>query len=690
MVPLLAGVVSSLVPSPGAAQTDDAVVPTFREVKSILKSQCFKCHSPEEKRAGLDLTTYGALLRGSTSGPVVVKGNPDESLLYLVVTHQEEPRMPPGSPKMPEDRLEAIREWIAAGLPETPSDVVSSPAPKSLAEKPETAYSGPKPSPTTTSSDAPHAHRSTPLTALASTPDGKLVAVSDQQRIVLLQVGSQELTPVAALPFPEGEIFTLRFSRDGRFLVAGGGKHAESGVAVLFEVATGQRLGVFGDEIDVVLAADLSPDGRWLALGGPQRLVKIYDTANGRLRQTLKRHTDWVLSISFSPEGLLMASSDRAGNTFVWEAESGAEVHSLRGHGSAVPTLHWWLRDDSLYTAGEDGQVILWDIHQGASIRSWAAHASGVLGLAVTTEGLVATSGRDGRVQVWKTGGEPLAAPIGPLDELPLQLVSVSEGRWLVGDWSGRVTLRGNDGRELAQVEPIRLAAETRSSGPPRIVSFEPETAEAGANSSAVAVRPVPATNGETSLTLSPSLPSRLSEEAQAAEQVLSQLLSRVRDQRLRLREAEAAAQAAEAEWQAAQARPRGSQTLNDTERVGRLAELLLQAVQDAEALNTSDSASALPSGSRDLQEVIVLTRLAAERAQRLATSPLDAVSQAEANVRAAQLRLDKARQNLEATLSRFKEANFVISGEESKADPEQSPRATNLLERETITSGEQ
>src|SRR5262249_2098156 len=157
------------------------------EVKSILKSQCFKCHSPEEKRANLDMTNYGSLMRGSTSGPVIVKGDPDESLLYLLVTHQEEPRMPPGSPKMPDDRLEVIRRWIAAGAPERPEDVppsvasATAPAPavavKSLTTKPV---------------------RPTSLTALAASRDGSLLAVSDQSRAVLFESDSQGWKPRAA------------------------------------------------------------------------------------------------------------------------------------------------------------------------------------------------------------------------------------------------------------------------------------------------------------------------------------------------------------------------------------------------------------------------------------------------------------------------------------------------------------
>jgi len=61
-----------------------------------------------------------------------------------------------------------------------------------------------------------------------------------------------------------------------------GGRPVESGRVVLFDVRSGNRLAEIGDEVDAVLAADLSPDQRSVALGGSGRVVKVYSTADGR------------------------------------------------------------------------------------------------------------------------------------------------------------------------------------------------------------------------------------------------------------------------------------------------------------------------------------------------------------------------------------------------------------------------
>ena len=64
-----------------------------------------------------------------------------------------------------------------------------------------------------------------------------------------------------------------------------------------------------GEEYDTVLAADISPDQTKIALGGPDRLVKIYSTATGELLHKMKKHTDWVTAVAFSPNGELLASA---------------------------------------------------------------------------------------------------------------------------------------------------------------------------------------------------------------------------------------------------------------------------------------------------------------------------------------------------------------------------------------------
>ena len=87
-------------------------------VQPILRQKCFSCHNQNKKSSGLDLTTYTNLMLGGSSGDVLEPGSPDDSYLFLLITHESEPFMPPKSPKMPDDEINHIRKWIEQGMPE--------------------------------------------------------------------------------------------------------------------------------------------------------------------------------------------------------------------------------------------------------------------------------------------------------------------------------------------------------------------------------------------------------------------------------------------------------------------------------------------------------------------------------------------------------------------------------------------
>src|SRR5689334_18278814 len=90
---------------------------TYQEhVRPIFNASCVSCHNPDKNKAGLDLTSYTSTMAGSSNGKVLQSGEPDSSMIYLLVTHQEEPHMPLKSNKLPDAQLEVIRKWIAGGL----------------------------------------------------------------------------------------------------------------------------------------------------------------------------------------------------------------------------------------------------------------------------------------------------------------------------------------------------------------------------------------------------------------------------------------------------------------------------------------------------------------------------------------------------------------------------------------------
>ena len=89
------------------------------DVRPVLQRHCGNCHNSDRKRADLDVTSYNTLMAGSSSGEVVQSGEPGDSTLYLLVSHQIEPFMPPKQPRIPDKSLAILKAWIEGGLLET-------------------------------------------------------------------------------------------------------------------------------------------------------------------------------------------------------------------------------------------------------------------------------------------------------------------------------------------------------------------------------------------------------------------------------------------------------------------------------------------------------------------------------------------------------------------------------------------
>ncbi|REJ90421.1 MAG: colicin uptake protein, partial [Planctomycetota bacterium] len=97
---------------PGFAEVDYA-----QQVKPILRDHCYACHGAINQESDLRLDTGAFVRAGGGSGPVVVPGNPDESLLLQLVTGEAGYRMPPEEQgkALSEKQVEILRRWIAEG-----------------------------------------------------------------------------------------------------------------------------------------------------------------------------------------------------------------------------------------------------------------------------------------------------------------------------------------------------------------------------------------------------------------------------------------------------------------------------------------------------------------------------------------------------------------------------------------------
>jgi Planctomycete cytochrome C/Anaphase-promoting complex subunit 4 WD40 domain len=400
------------------ARAEDAK-PTFdTNVKPILAKHCIKCHTGDRPRGELLLNSYAAVLQGGVSGKAVVSGKPGESPLYTMTAHLEEPKMPPNLPKIPQSELDTLKNWIETGLLEKSGDPTTLP-------RAATASDGLQPV-------VPLA-RPSAITALAATD--KIAAIPGQKQVLLYDLASAKF--LGGLPFSEGEVHVLRFSADGKALLAAGGIGGQSGAVIGFDTTNWKRTFTIAESIDAILAADLSADRTKVVFGGPSRLVKVASVADGKILHTFRKPTDWVLTTSFSPDGLLVAAGDRFGGVNLWETKSGKEFLTLRAHTKAVTAMAWRTDGEALATASEDGTVRIWNLHTGDEVTKWDAHPEGVLDLVWHGPHLT-TAGRDKLVKTWDATGKPVQQ-FGPSDDVVLRVAALPGNHVLSGDWSGRL-----------------------------------------------------------------------------------------------------------------------------------------------------------------------------------------------------------------------------------------------------------
>jgi hypothetical protein len=104
--------------NPSCSQRTDVAVATnipsfITDVRPILATRCFSCHGEgDDLQGGLDLRELSRILAGGVSGPAVVPGNLNGSLLFEMVALDE---MPPEDEKLTNAEKEVLARWLEGG-----------------------------------------------------------------------------------------------------------------------------------------------------------------------------------------------------------------------------------------------------------------------------------------------------------------------------------------------------------------------------------------------------------------------------------------------------------------------------------------------------------------------------------------------------------------------------------------------
>jgi hypothetical protein len=400
-------------------------------------------------------------MAGGSSGEVLVSGDLDSSRLYALTAHKEQPTMPPMQDKIVQAKIDLLKTWIEQGMPENSGSAIRKPMASAAAISVAAAGrpEGAPPMPSTVLKQTPlYTAKASSISALGAAPWSPLIAVGGQRQVALYHSMTGQLLGI--LPFPEGEPQSITFSRDGKLILIGGGRHSVDGFAVLCEISTGNRIAKVGDELDIVMAADISDDNRLIALAGPQKMVRVYDTLTGELKWEQKKHTDWIYAVRFSPDGLLLATADRAAGLMIWESATGKMYADLQAHKNEIRSLAWRPDSGAVVSASLDGTLKMWDMNESKLLKSWDAHPGGAAAIAIANDGVMVSTGKDRKVKIWDAAGNA-AGEMPALDEAGQEVAITVDSQHVVsGDWLGnvRVWLRADpkDEKRLA-ANPVTL-----------------------------------------------------------------------------------------------------------------------------------------------------------------------------------------------------------------------------------------
>jgi len=110
----VAMVPSRNVSAAGGAPTPGAQKFYKTQVTAIMQKNCVSCHGPTKVKGGLRLDTYAAILKGGQDGPILYKGDPDDSLLIQAVERSGDLMMPPKT-TLDQADVNTLVAWVKAG-----------------------------------------------------------------------------------------------------------------------------------------------------------------------------------------------------------------------------------------------------------------------------------------------------------------------------------------------------------------------------------------------------------------------------------------------------------------------------------------------------------------------------------------------------------------------------------------------
>jgi WD40 repeat protein len=301
-------------------------------------------------------------------------------------------------------------------------------------------------------------------TAVALRHDGQQVSVGTESgEVRVADIAAPDM--LKALGEPVQRISGLAYLGDGSTVVAS----SADGLIRKLQVADAKEV-YRANHGAAVRSLAVSADGKWLATGGDDKQLKIWNAENGSAgpKPQLGGFNGAVASVAFAGAHVIGGTAE-ADEALAFDLASGLLVQAFRQHGGNVATLCALTADDGwrVLSAAGGGEIRSWRVRAG---RQLAGHSQPVTSLAAVNDGQLISGSLDGTVRHWQLSDGKQLRELqhgGPVVDVAVQpngarFASASSDNKAAKIWNAA------DGKQLHELKgdfrlTIREAEQTRS-----------------------------------------------------------------------------------------------------------------------------------------------------------------------------------------------------------------------------------